>query len=74
MLDYDSSDSTATLTDLFEAVLTLLGILFRIRRVPGMIENPATAYYPAEEAYMRNPALEPPTKLYTRRKIKLGGA
>ena len=40
-----------------------------------MIENPATAYYPAEEAYMRNPALEAPTELYAaRRKIKLGRA
>jgi hypothetical protein len=59
MLDYDSSDSTATLTDLSEAVLTLLGIPYRIRRVPGMTVDPTVAYYPAEEAYMRNLALEP---------------
>ncbi|KAI6022044.1 glycosyltransferase family 69 protein [Pisolithus marmoratus] len=32
MLDYGSTDSTATLTDLCEAVLTLLGVPFRIRR------------------------------------------
>jgi len=70
MLDYDSSDSTATLTDLSEAVLTLLGIPFRIRRVPGMTEDPAAAYYPAEEAYMRNLALEPLNELYERRNIK----
>lgn len=70
MLDYDSSDSTATLTDLSEAVLTLLGIPFRIRRVPGMTEDPTAAYYPAEEAYMRNLALEPLKELYERRKIK----
>ncbi|KAI0293896.1 cryptococcal mannosyltransferase 1-domain-containing protein [Multifurca ochricompacta] len=70
MLDYDSSDSTATLTDLSEAVLTLLGIPYRIRRVPGMTADPAAAYYPAEEAYMRNLALEPLKELYERRKIK----
>jgi hypothetical protein len=70
MLDYDSSDSTATLTDLSEAVLTLLGIPYRIRRVPGMTVDPTAAYYPAEEAYMRNLALEPLKELYERRKIK----
>ncbi|KAH9083473.1 cryptococcal mannosyltransferase 1-domain-containing protein [Lactarius deliciosus] len=70
MLDYDSSDSTATLTDLSEAVLTLLGVPYRIRRVSGMTEDPAAAYYPAEEAYMRNLALEPLKELYERRKIK----
>jgi hypothetical protein len=70
MLDYDSSDSTATLTDLSEAVLILLGIPYRIRRVPGMTEDPITAYYPAEEAYTRNLALEPLKELYERRKIK----
>ena len=59
MLDYDSSDSTETLTDLCEAVLTLLGIPYRIRRVPGMTENPSYAYYPLEEAHTRNLALEP---------------
>ncbi|KAI0294924.1 cryptococcal mannosyltransferase 1-domain-containing protein [Russula brevipes] len=70
MLDYDSSDSTATLTDLSEAVLTLLGIPYRIRRVPGMTVDPAAAYYPAEEAYMRNLALEPLKELYERRNIR----
>jgi len=70
MLDYDSSDSTATLTDLSEAVLILLGVPYRIRRVPGMTADPAAAYYPAEEAYMRNLALEPLNELYERRRIK----
>ncbi|KAF8152305.1 capsular associated protein [Crassisporium funariophilum] len=70
MLDYDSNDSTETLTDLCEAVLTLLGVPFRIRRVPGMTEDPAAAYYPIEEAYMRNLALEPLHELQTRRNIK----
>lgn len=70
MLDYDSTDSTATLTDLSEAVLTLLGVPFRIRRVPGMTEDPNTAYYPLEEAHMRNLALEPLKELYQKRNIK----
>lgn len=70
MLDYDSSDSTDTLTDLCEAVLTLLGIPFRIRRVPGMTENPSYAYYPLEEAHTRNLALEPLHELWEKRKIK----
>ena len=35
-----------------------------------MTEDPAAAYYPAEEAYMRNLALEPLKELYERRKIK----
>jgi hypothetical protein len=70
MLDYESTDSTETLTDLCEAVLTLLGVPFRIRRVPGMTEDPAAAYYPVEEAYMRNLALEPLRELHQRRKIK----
>ncbi|KAH9840707.1 cryptococcal mannosyltransferase 1-domain-containing protein [Rhodofomes roseus] len=70
MLDYDSSDSTATLTDLCEAVLTLLGVPFRIRRVPGMTEDPIAAYYPLEEAYTRNLVLEPLHELYERRAIK----
>jgi hypothetical protein len=51
MLDYDSSDSTATLTDLSEVALTLLGIPFRIRWVPGMTKDLTAAYYPAEEAF-----------------------
>ncbi|KDR66171.1 hypothetical protein GALMADRAFT_81191 [Galerina marginata CBS 339.88] len=70
MLDYDSTDSTETLTDLCEGVLTLLGVPFRIRRVPGMTEDPAAAYYPLEEAYMRNLALEPLHELLERRSIK----
>ncbi|KAF7313227.1 Glycosyltransferase family 69 protein [Mycena kentingensis (nom. inval.)] len=70
MLDYDSSDSTETLTDLCEAVLTLLGVPFRIRRVPGMTEDPAAAYYPLEEAHMRNLALEPLHELYQKRGIR----
>ncbi|PCH34713.1 hypothetical protein WOLCODRAFT_133573 [Wolfiporia cocos MD-104 SS10] len=70
MLDYDSSDSTETLTDLCEAVLTLLGVPFRIRRVPGMTEDPVAAYYPLEEAYTRNLVLEPLYELYAKRKIK----
>ncbi|KAH9939683.1 cryptococcal mannosyltransferase 1-domain-containing protein [Epithele typhae] len=70
MLDYDSSDSTETLTDLCEAVLIMLGIPFRIRRVPGMTEDPSAAYYPLEEAYTRNLVLEPLHELYEKRSIK----
>ncbi|KAI0075004.1 hypothetical protein K474DRAFT_1600571 [Panus rudis PR-1116 ss-1] len=70
ILDYDSSDSTETLTDLCEAVLTLLGIPFRIRRVPGMTADPTAAYYPLEEAHTRNLALEPLHELLEKRKIK----
>ena len=70
MLDYDSSDSTATLTDLCEAVLTLLGIPFRIRRVPPMTVAEAAAYYPLEEAHARNLALEPLYELKEKRNIK----
>ncbi|PFH49175.1 hypothetical protein AMATHDRAFT_148216 [Amanita thiersii Skay4041] len=70
MLDYDSTDSTETLTDLCEAVLTLLGVPFRIRRVPGMTEDPAAAYYPLEEAFMRNLVLEPLRELQQRRNVK----
>ncbi|KAF9221050.1 glycosyltransferase family 69 protein [Gyrodon lividus] len=69
MLDYGSTDSTSTLTDLCEAVLTLLGVPFRIRRVPSMTEDPAAAYYPLEEAYMRNLALEPLLELHEKRHI-----
>jgi len=70
MLDYDSTDSTETLVDLCEAVLTLLGVPFRIRKVPRMTEDPAAAYYPLEEAHMRNLALEPLRELHLKRKIK----
>ncbi|KAG7085763.1 hypothetical protein E1B28_003304 [Marasmius oreades] len=70
MLDYDSVDSTETLTDLCEATLTLLGVPFRIRRVPGMTEDAAAAYYPLEEAHMRNLALEPLKELDVKRGIR----
>ncbi|KAG6833176.1 hypothetical protein H0H87_010564 [Tephrocybe sp. NHM501043] len=70
MLDYDSSDSTETLTDLCEAVLILLGVPFRIRRVPGMTIDPSAAYYPLEEAHMRNLALEPLHELDRKRGIR----
>lgn len=69
MLDYGSTDSTPTLTDLCEAVLTMLGVPFRINRVPSMTEDPAAAYYPSEEAYMRNLALEPLLELHENRQI-----
>ncbi|KII90318.1 hypothetical protein PLICRDRAFT_157394 [Plicaturopsis crispa FD-325 SS-3] len=69
MLDYDSTDSTETLTDLCEAVLILLGVPFRIRRVPGMTVDPVDAYYPLEEAYMKNLALEPLHELYQKRGV-----
>uniref|UniRef100_A0A0W0FJ17 Putative glycosyltransferase family 69 protein n=1 Tax=Moniliophthora roreri TaxID=221103 RepID=A0A0W0FJ17_MONRR len=69
MVDYDSSDSTETLTDLCEAVLTLLSVPFRIRRVPPMTADPSAAYYPLEEAYMRNFALEPLRELRDRRGV-----
>lgn len=70
MLDYSSTDSTETLTDLCEAVLILLGVPFRIRRVPGMTADPGAAYYPLEEAHMRNLALEPLHELHARRNIQ----
>ena len=70
MLDYDSQDATPTLIDLCEAVLTLLGVPFRIRRVPPMTSDPAAAYYPLEESYGRNLALEPLHELLTKRSIK----
>lgn len=69
MLDYASTDSTETLTDLCEAVLILLGVPFRIRRVPAMTAELA-AYYPLEEAYMRNLALEPLKELEKKRNIR----
>lgn len=69
MLDYDSTDATETLVDLCEAVLTLLNVPFRIRRVPGMTTDPAAAYYPLEEAYTRNLALEPLHELKQKRGI-----
>lgn len=69
MLDFDSTDSTETVTDLCEGVLILLGIPFRIRRVPSMTVDPAASYYPLEEAYTRNLALEPLHELWERRSI-----
>lgn len=69
ILDYASSDSTPFLSDLAEAVLILLGVPFRIRRVPPMTEDPAASYYPLEEAVTRNLALEPLYELYERRKV-----
>ncbi|KAL7422717.1 hypothetical protein Q5752_002009 [Cryptotrichosporon argae] len=70
MLDQASTDSTPTLSDLCEAVLTVLGIAFRIRRVPPMTVDPAATYYPLEEAEARNLALEPLHELWQRRSIK----
>lgn len=70
MLDYASSDSTETLVDLCEAVMILLGVPFRIRRVPAMTADPLAAYYPAEEANMRNLALEPLRELYQKRNVR----
>ncbi|CED82738.1 Mannosyltransferase 1, CMT1 [Phaffia rhodozyma] len=70
MLDSDSTDSTPTLSDLCEAVLTMLGIAFRIRRVPPMTVNPSAAYYPLEEATARNLALDPLFELAEKRQIK----
>jgi hypothetical protein len=70
MLDYASSDSTETLTDLCEAVMILLGVPYRIRRVGSMTHDPRSAYYPEEEAHMRNLALEPLKELYAKRSIK----
>lgn len=70
MIDYGSTDSTPTLLDLCEAVFVLVGIPFRIRHVSGMTEEPSAAYYPLEEAYTRNLALEPLKELYQRRAIK----
>lgn len=70
MLDYDSQDSTPTLLDLSEAVLTLLSIPFRIRRVPTLTVEEKAGYYPLEEAYARNLALEPLHELHDRRGIR----
>ncbi|KAH9811221.1 cryptococcal mannosyltransferase 1-domain-containing protein [Melampsora americana] len=69
IVDYASSDSTPFLCDLAEAVMLILGIPFRIRRLPPMTEDPAASYYPLEEAYTRNVALEPLFELYERRKV-----
>ncbi len=70
MLDTASTDSTPTLSDLCEAVLKVLGIAFRIRRVPPMTADPQATYYPLEEAEARNLALEPLHELHQKRRIK----
>lgn len=70
MLDQASTDATPTLSDLCEAVMTILGIAFRIRRVPPMTEDPAATYYPLEEAESRNLALEPLHELWQKRSLK----
>jgi hypothetical protein len=69
IVDYASTDSIPFLCDLAEAVMVLLGIPFRIRRVPPMTSDPAASYYPLEEAYTRNLALEPLFELYERRQV-----
>ncbi|GAA5876122.1 hypothetical protein JCM3774_003504 [Rhodotorula dairenensis] len=70
LVDYSSTDSTPFLCDLAEAVMTLLGISFRIRHVPAMTADPTASYYPLEEAYTRNLALEPLHELWERRKVQ----
>ncbi|KAG8852972.1 Cryptococcal mannosyltransferase 1 [Serendipita sp. 411] len=70
MLDYDSDDATPTLLDLCEAVLTLLAVPFRIRHVSRMTEDQTSSYYPMEESYTRNLALEPLWELQERRNIR----
>ncbi|GAA5849296.1 hypothetical protein JCM8547_006506 [Rhodosporidiobolus lusitaniae] len=70
IVDYASVDSTPFLCDLAEAVMTLLGISFRIRQVAPMTSDPTASYYPLEEAYTRNLALEPLQELWERRKVK----
>lgn len=69
MLDYDSSDSTKTLLDSCEAVLTLFRVPFRIRRVPPMAAYPSAAYCPSEEAHTRNLVLEPLFELQQKRGV-----
>lgn len=70
LVDYSSSDSTPFICDMAEAVMILLGISFRIRQVPSMTSDPTASYYPLEEAYTRNLALEPLIELWTRRKVR----
>ncbi|POY69899.1 hypothetical protein BMF94_7097 [Rhodotorula taiwanensis] len=70
LVDYASTDSTPFICDLAEAVMTLLGISFRIRHVPAMTVDPTASYYPLEEAYTRNLALEPLHELWERRKVQ----
>jgi hypothetical protein len=70
LVDYGSVDSTPFICDMAEAVMILLGISFRIRQVPPMTSDPTASYYPLEEAYTRNLALEPLQELWERRKLK----
>ena len=70
LVDYASSDSTPFLCDMAEAVMTLLGISFRILQIPPMTSDPTASYYPLEEAHTRNLALQPLHELYDRRQIK----
>lgn len=70
ILDVASTDSTPTLADLSEAVLTILGLAFQIRRVPSMTVDPSAAYYPLEEATARNLALGPLFELEQKRGIR----
>lgn len=70
LVDYSSNDSTPFICDMAEAVMILLGISFRIRQVPSMTADPTASYYPLEEAYTRNLALEPLIELWTRRKVR----
>ncbi|KAM0750384.1 hypothetical protein T439DRAFT_302391 [Meredithblackwellia eburnea MCA 4105] len=70
LVDYASTDSTPFICDMAEAVMILLGISFRIRQVPPMTADPTASYYPLEEAYTRNLALEPLNELWERRRVK----
>jgi hypothetical protein len=70
LVDYASSDSTPFICDMAEAVMILLGISFRIRQVPPMTSDPTASYYPLEEAYTRNLALEPLLELWSRRRVR----
>jgi len=70
LIDYASLDSTPFICDIAEAVMILLGISFRIRQVPPMTADPAASYYPLEEAYTRNLAMEPLLELWDRRRVQ----
>ncbi|GAA6019884.1 hypothetical protein JCM11491_004853 [Sporobolomyces phaffii] len=70
LVDYASTDSTPFICDMAEAIMILLGISYRIRQVDPMTADPTASYYPLEEAYTRNLALEPLQELWDRRKVK----
>ncbi|GAA5930211.1 uncharacterized protein JCM15063_004746 [Sporobolomyces koalae] len=70
LVDYASTDSTPFICDMAEAIMLLLGISYRIRQVDPMTADPTASYYPLEEAYTRNLALEPLQELWERRKVK----